>query len=138
MTITNVEFDNIRLITVNRPHIHIMNFSKKINYICIAAALGGLLFGFDTAVISGAISFVKINFSLDATMEGWLVSSGLLGCIIGVLQRVLLSDRIGRKKTIIIAGIMFLSQALVARFASSFNYWSLPVLSEVLGLGWLQ
>ena len=67
-------------------------------YICATVAIGGLLFGFDTAVISGAIQPVKIQFALDTAMEGWLVSSGLVGCILGVLATGLLSDRIGRKK----------------------------------------
>jgi SP family arabinose:H+ symporter-like MFS transporter len=58
-----------------------MNFSKRTNYICFAVALGGLLFGFDTAVISGAIRFVKTQFALDTVSERLLVSSGLLGSI---------------------------------------------------------
>lgn len=97
-----------------------MNFSKRINYICFAVALGGLLFGFDTAVISGAISFVKTQFALDTVSEGWMVSSGLLGSIIGVFTTGIISDKIGRKKTIIIAAIMFLISGFGCGFASSF------------------
>ena len=107
-----------------------MNFSKKINYICIAAALGGLLFGFDTAVISGAINFVKINFALNSTMEGWLVSSGLLGCITGVVITGILSDRIGRKKTLIMAGMMFFLSGIGCALATSFK---LLVLARIIG-----
>lgn len=98
-----------------------MNPSRKINYICIAAALGGLLFGFDTAVISGAITLVKNNFKLDAALEGWLVSSGLLGCISGVIITGILSDKIGRKKTLITAGIMFFISGIACAFAGSFT-----------------
>lgn len=76
-----------------------MNASTaRTNYICITVAIGGLLFGYDTAVISGAISLIKSQFSLTTSMEGWLVSCGLLGCIIGVLITGFLSDRAGRKK----------------------------------------
>ena len=107
-----------------------MNFSKRINYICYAVALGGLLFGFDTAVISGAISFVKTQFALDTVSEGWMVSSGLLGSIIGVFTTGIISDRIGRKKTIIIAAIMFLLSGFGCGFASSFT---LLVAARMIG-----
>lgn len=107
-----------------------MNFNKRINYICFAVALGGLLFGFDTAVISGAISFVKTQFSLDTVAEGWMVSSGLLGSIIGVFTTGIISDRIGRKKTIIIAAVMFLLSGLGCGFASSFT---LLVIARMIG-----
>ena len=52
--------------------------------ICFIAAIGGFLFGFDTAVISGALPFLINDFHFDPFMEGWFVSSALLGCIIGV------------------------------------------------------
>jgi len=107
-----------------------MNFNKRTNYICFAVALGGLLFGFDTAVISGALSFVKTQFSLDTVSEGWLVSSGLLGSIIGVFTTGIISDRIGRKKTIIIAAIMFLLSGVGCGFASSFT---LLVVARMIG-----
>ena len=106
------------------------SFDKRINYICLAVAVGGLLFGFDTAVISGAISLVKTQFALTATSEGWLVSSGLLGCIIGVLASGLLSDQTGRKKTVMIAGIMFLLSGIGCAFTSSFDFL---VLSRIVG-----
>jgi SP family arabinose:H+ symporter-like MFS transporter len=104
--------------------------ASRINYICMAAALGGLLFGFDTAVISGAENLLKIQFSLDSTMEGWLVSSGLLGCIIGVFTTGIISDRIGRKKTILIAGIMFFLSGVGCAFAPSFT---VLIISRMLG-----
>lgn len=107
-----------------------MNFNKRTNYICFAVALGGLLFGFDTAVISGAISFVKTQFALDTVSEGWLVSSGLLGSIIGVFTTGIISDGIGRKKTIIIAAIMFLISGFGCGFASSF---ALLVAARMIG-----
>lgn len=106
------------------------NTSARQQYICITVAIGGLLFGFDTAVISGAIQLIKHQFSLDTVMEGWLVSSGLAGCVIGVLITGLISDRAGRKKTIVIAGIMFLLSAIGCAIASN-----VPVLitSRMLG-----
>jgi MFS family permease len=52
--------------------------------ICLVATLGGLLFGYDTAVISGAIGFLQTHFELDAAMKGWAASSALVGCFVGV------------------------------------------------------
>jgi sugar porter (SP) family MFS transporter len=75
--------------------------------VCIVAALGGLLFGYDTAVISGAIGFLQKRFELDPKWTGWAASSALLGCVVGVAFAGVLSDRLGRKKTLIVAAILF-------------------------------
>ncbi len=80
--------------------------------ICIVATLGGLLFGYDTAVISGAIGFVQDNFELTAAMKGWAASSALLGCVIGVATAGILSDLFGRKKVLILAAVFFLISAI--------------------------
>ena len=106
------------------------HFATRINYICMAVAIGGLLFGFDTAVISGAITLVKTQFVLDSAMEGWMVSSGLLGCIIGVFTTGLISDLIGRKKSIILAGSMFLLSGIGCAFTPVF---SLLIIARMLG-----
>ena len=63
-------------------------------------------------------------------MEGWLVSSGLLGCIIGVFTTGLISDKLGRKKTIVIAAVMFLVSGIGCAMASSF---SLLIISRMIG-----
>jgi sugar porter (SP) family MFS transporter len=76
--------------------------------VCIVAALGGLLFGYDTAVISGAIGFLQKRFELDPKWTGWAASSALLGCVIGVAFAGVMSDRLGRKKTLIVAAVLFL------------------------------
>ncbi|MEO5683236.1 MAG: sugar porter family MFS transporter [Chitinophagaceae bacterium] len=104
--------------------------SARQQYICATVATGGLLFGFDTAVISGAIQPVKTQFSLNLNMEGWLVSSGLAGCIAGVLVSGLLSDRVGRRKTILLAGAMFLLSAIGCASADSV---SLLIISRMIG-----
>ena len=66
--------------------------------ITLVASMGGFLFGFDMAVISGVLPLVQKQFILSAAQEGWFVSSALLGCIIGVAFSGELSDRFGRKK----------------------------------------
>ncbi len=88
-------------------------------FIALTAALGGFLFGYDTAVISGTISFVKSKFALDAAMEGWFVSSALVGCIAGVAFAGELSDRLGRKKTLIASGMLFFISALGCAISAS-------------------
>jgi SP family xylose:H+ symportor-like MFS transporter len=76
------------------------------------AALGGLLFGYDTGVINGAIGPLKAHFQLDATWEGWATGCALLGCAIGAGLAGMLSDRFGRKKVLIFAAVMFLISAI--------------------------
>jgi MFS transporter, SP family, arabinose:H+ symporter len=78
----------------------------------VVAALGGLLFGFDTAVISGTIPYIQPYFHLDDISLGWTVSSLLAGCILGVLSAGKPSDIFGRKKTLMVAAILFIISAL--------------------------
>ena len=71
------------------------------------AALGGLLFGFDTAVISGAIDQVQAQYQLTDWMEGLIVSSATIGCLIGSAIAGTLSDRFGRKKILLVSAVLF-------------------------------
>ena len=71
------------------------------------AALGGLLFGYDTAVIAGAIGFLRTHFALDAASTGWAASSALLGCLIGAGIAGSIADRIGRKKALLTAAVLY-------------------------------
>ncbi|MEJ2616966.1 MAG: MFS transporter, partial [Ignavibacteriaceae bacterium] len=85
--------------------------SSYLFMLALVAALGGFLFGFDTAVISGTAGFVKNKFLLDALAEGWFVGIALLGCIIGVLIAGYLSDKFGRKPVLMLSAVLFLSSA---------------------------
>ena len=80
--------------------------------ICLIAALGGLLFGYDTAVINGAIGFLETHFELTPALKGWASSSALLGCVIGVSFAGAFSDWLGRKKTLVLAGVLFLVSSI--------------------------
>lgn len=116
--------------------IHIHQGKKSSTYlylVCLVAALGGFLFGFDTAVISGTVSLVKSDFKLDAVSEGWFVSCALLGCIIGVSFSGKLSDKYGRKIVLILSAIMFLASALGCMWSGSFT--SLIIFRLIGGLG---
>jgi len=83
-------------------------------FISIVATVGGFLFGFDTAVISGAIEFVRIHFSLNAVQEGFTVSNILIGCIFGAMSAGVLSDRFGRKKILMAAAVLFALSAVLS------------------------
>ena len=80
--------------------------------ICLVATLGGLLFGYDTGVISGAIEFLTARFHLDVVMKGWASGCVLVGCATGVLIVGPISDRFGRKKALLLAAALFLVSAI--------------------------
>lgn len=80
--------------------------------ICLTAGLGGFLFGFDTAVISGGINFIRVQFQLSAAMEGWIMSSALLGCVSGAAIAGWLADRFGRKMVLSISAWLFIISAI--------------------------
>lgn len=98
--------------------------------ISVVAALGGLLFGFDTAVISGTLNFIQPYFGLSEVGLGWTVSSLLFGCIAGVVIAGKAGDAYGRRKVLMGAAVLFLFSALGSAVAQS-----LPVFitSRVIG-----
>ena len=96
------------------------------------AALSGLLFGYDTGVISGAILFIQEQMHLDSWQQGWVVSSVLLGAILGSAIIGPMSDKYGRKKLILISSIIFFVGALGSAFAPEF--WTLIISRIVLGI----
>jgi len=104
-----------------------------LSVLALIAALGGFLFGFDTAVISGTINFVKDRFVLDALSEGWFVSIALLGCIFGVMLAGFLSDNFGRKLVLILSAILFSVSAIGCVFSATF--WELVIFRFIGGLG---
>lgn len=89
--------------------------------VCAVASLGGLLFGFDTAVISGTISFVETQFGLDKGQVGWFLGSALVGCVIGAACAGTLGDRFGRKPMMIVSAFSFFVSALFSAIPPSFT-----------------
>jgi len=84
-----------------------MNQKKFLLLITSVSALGGLLFGYDTGVINGAQFYLTKYFALDATMQGFVVGSALIGCFVGAILAGPLSIKIGRKNSLIISAILF-------------------------------
>lgn len=104
-----------------------------ISLITLIAALGGFLFGFDMAVVSGIIEPLKLQYGLSSAQEGLFVSCALLGCIIGVGFSGYLSDKIGRKKVLFVSAILFLISAVGFAFSEAY---SMLILFRVLaGMG---
>jgi sugar porter (SP) family MFS transporter len=99
------------------------------------AALGGLLFGYDTGVISGAILFITKQFSLSATMEEIVVSSVLVGAIAGATLGGALTGRLGRRIIIILAGIIFTASALGTALAPTVGWLIAARVVSGIGIG---
>lgn len=95
--------------------------------ISLVAALGGLMFGYDWVVISGAEPFYKRFFALaTAAEEGWAMASALVGCLLGALLSGGLSDRFGRKRLLILSAFIFIVSSIGTALAGnfvSFNAW---------------
>ena len=89
-------------------------------FLSLVAAIGGILFGYDTAVISGTISGVASQFSLDAMQQGWFVGCALVGSIGGVAVAGVLSDRFGRKLTMLLSAVLFTVSAVGCAVSSDF------------------
>jgi MFS transporter, SP family, xylose:H+ symportor len=83
--------------------------------------MGGLLFGYDTAVISGAIGFIQSVFKLNAAETGWAASCALIGCMIGAAIVGTISNRYGRKRLILISAFLFLVSAAGTALAPGFS-----------------
>lgn len=101
--------------------------------IALVAALGGLLFGYDTAVITGARTYLKSYFALTDMMEGWVMASALIGCMIGAGVAGTVSDRLGRKWAMISAALLFLISAIGSAIPA--NMTQLVIARIIGGVG---
>lgn len=103
--------------------------------ISFVSALGGYLFGFDFAVISGALPFLRTEFGLSAWWEGFLTGSLALGCIVGCLIAGMLSDRYGRRPGLLLAALLFASSSLGMALAGSLTNFVLMRFGAGIGVG---
>lgn len=115
---------------------------KAYNYsfllsICLVAALGGFLFGYDWVVIGGAKPFYELFFGISEIpgMQGWAMSSALIGCIAGAALAGAYSDRYGRKKLLIAASVLFAISAYGTGAAMDFSWFILYRIIGGVGIG---
>lgn len=109
--------------------------SSYVTKISIVAALGGLLFGYDTAVIAGAIGFLQMKFDLSPAMVGWAASSAIWGCIVGAMVAGYCSDQFGRKKVLIATAVLFAVSAIGSALAYSLTSFIWARFIGGLGVG---
>ncbi|WP_112182046.1 sugar porter family MFS transporter [Paraliobacillus zengyii] len=98
--------------------------------ITASAGMGGLLYGFDTAVISGAIGYLQVLYDLSPAMEGWVISCVMIGGVLGVAMSGFLSDKYGRKNILIISAVFFIVSALGSALAINVT---MLVFARILG-----
>ena len=101
----------------------------------IIAALGGLLFGYDTAVISGAIGFLRASFNLGPAETGFAASSALIGCILGAATAGPLSDRYGRKRALLLLAVLFTVSGIGSAIPRTLVEFNLARILGGVGIG---
>jgi SP family xylose:H+ symportor-like MFS transporter len=103
--------------------------------VCLVATLGGLLFGYDTAVISGAIGFLRQHFDLTAAQEGWAASCALAGCAVGAALAGVVSDYLGRKKMLVVSAVLFIISSVGTALPRTFFQFVIYRFVGGLGIG---
>lgn len=98
--------------------------------IAVAAGVAGLMYGFDTAVISGAIGYLSEVYNLSPAMEGWVISCVMIGGVLGVAMSGFLSDKYGRKNIMFLSAILFIISALGSAFATGVT---MLVIARIIG-----
>jgi SP family arabinose:H+ symporter-like MFS transporter len=98
--------------------------------ISLVAALGSVMFGFDIAIISGAGPFVQLHFALNDLQLGWGVSSLLFGCMIGAIVIGPITDKFGRKRTLISIALIFAVTSVLSAIAPTFILF---VIARIVG-----
>lgn len=104
-------------------------------FLSVVAALGGFLFGYDTAVISGTIDQVTGQYLLNPMQQGWYVSCALAGSILGVMVAGVLGDRFGRKRTMIISAVLFTVSGVGCALSADFNQLIVYRIMGGVGIG---
>jgi len=98
-------------------------------------AIGGFLFGYDTAVINGANSYLKAHLNLNPTQEGLAGASAILGCIPGAMYAGFLSDRFGRRKLLFLCAILYAVSGVLSAIPNTFGQFLAARIISGLGIG---
>ena len=104
--------------------------NKKLVFIAFVVSLGGFLFGFDAGIISGVMNYAGPEFNLDDIQSGWVVSSPSWAAMIAMLFSGRLSDKIGRKKILIIVALLYAISAVGSALAGSYE---MLYISRIIG-----
>ena len=106
-------------------------------FLALVSAMGGFLFGYDWVVIGGAKPFYEIFYDIAGkpTLQGWAMSSALVGCVFGAILSGLLADRWGRKNALILAAFLFIVSAFGSGYSNEFNLFIIYRIIGGLGIG---
>ena len=116
-------------------HLFLIRMKRKLFLYTLVAAIGGLLYGFDTAVINGALPFFTSHFNLSDVMTGWAVSSALLGCVVGAIGVGRPGDRYGRRDMLKVSAVLFLLSAFGTGLATHIQLFILARFIGGLAVG---
>jgi MFS transporter, SP family, arabinose:H+ symporter len=108
---------------------------RRILLATAVTAIGGFLFGYDTAVISGAIGFIQSHFGLSPLQTGWAGASAIAGCIPGAALAGILSDRFGRKKVLLLCAVLFALSGIGSAVPRTFGQFVATRFVGGLGIG---
>jgi SP family xylose:H+ symportor-like MFS transporter len=122
---------------MTNQHIHDPEINTRFIWlISLTAACGGLLFGYDWVVIGGAKPFYEVYFNVDSsTLSGWLMSSALVGCIVGAMVAGVLSDKFGRKCALKISALLFVISAAGTAFSDNITLFVFFRILGGIGIG---
>jgi MFS family permease len=114
------------------------NIQSSLRFVLFATgvtAIGGFLFGYDTAVINGAISYLKLHMNLNAAQEGMAGASAIAGCVPGAMFAGFLSDRFGRRKMLFLCALLYAVSGLLSAIPNTFGQFLAARFLSGLGIG---
>lgn len=111
------------------------NSRSHLIFMAVTASIGGILFGYDTAVISGTTEMVRSQFALGDIQEGWYVGCAIIGSIFGVLASGVLSDGLGRKKSMFISAVLFSISSIGCAICPDFSSLVAYRITGGIGIG---